>query len=165
MAEKKTQAVEDLLTMYKTLVFDLPLATVQRGLRTGSEKETTEAAWKGYDAAVRLATTTIDSLYRLPMFGDVIARSLEGMLRIQQVNNALAGAFFTGLWQTVGLPTAAETQALRAEVQALREELRSQHIDRLVKPKKKIFTPHDERHDTVAKARSHSTVSTMRTAA
>ena len=36
----------------------------------------------------------------------------------------MAGAFFAGLWQAVGLPTAAEAQALRAEVQALREELR-----------------------------------------
>ena len=126
MIDKKiTQSVEDLVTAHRTLVLDLPLAGAKWGLGIGGERETTEAAWKGYDASMRLATAAIDNLYRTPWFGEIMARSLDSALRWQRLRNALAGAFFTGLWQAVGLPTAAETQALRAEVQALREELRS----------------------------------------
>jgi len=126
VADKKiTRSLEDLMMVYKTLSLDLPLAGARWSLGLGGEKETTEVAWKGYDASVRLASTAIDNFYRTPLFGAVMARSLDRALRWQRLNNALAGAFFTGLWQAVGLPTAAETQALRAEVQALRHELRS----------------------------------------
>ena len=125
MAEKKSQSTEDLLTVYRTLFLDLPLAGTKWGLGIGKEKEVTETAWKGYDAWVRLASASTDGLYRNPLFGDLLARSLEGFLRWQRLSNALAGAFFAGLWQAVGLPRAAEVQALRSEAQALREELRS----------------------------------------
>ena len=126
MVDKKiTQSVEDLGTVNKTLWLDLPLARAKWGLGIGSERETLAAAWKGYDASMRLATAAIDNLYRTPLFGEILARSLDSALRWQRLSNALAGAFFTGLWQVVGLPTTAETHALRAEVQALREELRS----------------------------------------
>jgi hypothetical protein len=91
----------------------------------GKEKDVAEAAWKGYDAGVRVASAALDTLYRSPLFGNVLSRSLKGFLRWQRLSNALSGALFTGLWQTVGLPTAAETQALHSQVQALREELRS----------------------------------------
>ena len=125
MAEKKSQSTEDLLTVYKTLFLDLPLAGTRWGLGMSKEKEVTETAWKGYDAWARLASASIDNLYRNPLVGDLLARSLEGILRWQRLSNALAGAFFAGLWQAVGLPKSAEVQALQAEVQALREELRS----------------------------------------
>ena len=126
MVDKKiTQSVEDLGTVNKTLWLDLPLARAKWGLGIGSERETLAAAWKGYDASMRLATAALDNLYRTPLFGELMARSLDSALRWQRLSNALAGVFFTGLRQVVGLPTAAETQALRAEVQALREELRS----------------------------------------
>jgi len=138
MAEKNlTQGVEDLATIYKAFCLDLPLAGIKWRLGIGEERETAEAAWKGYDAGVRLATTAIDSLYRTPSFGEAAARSLNIFLRGQQIGNALAGAFFTGLWQTVGLPTAAETQTLRTEIQALREEVRASRTIPSVQPKKK----------------------------
>jgi hypothetical protein len=104
-----------------------------------------ETAWKGYDATVRLTTAAIDNLYRTPLFGEVTGRALEGVLRWQWVSNAVAGAFFTGLWQAVGLPTATETRALRSEVQALREEIRSQSLGLRVKRKEaKTSTQSDE---------------------
>jgi hypothetical protein len=138
MAEKNlTQSVEDWATLYKAFCFDLPLASVKWRLGIGQEKGTAEAAWAGYDAGVRLTTTAIDTLYRTPSFGEVAARSLNIFLRGQQISNALAGAFFTGLWQTVGLPTAAETQTLRTEIQALREEVRASRAVPSVQPKKK----------------------------
>ena len=51
------------MVVYKTLFFDLPLAGARWSLGLGGEKETAEAAWKGYDASVRLASTAIDNFY------------------------------------------------------------------------------------------------------
>jgi hypothetical protein len=130
MAEKTiTQGVEDLVTVYQTLFFDLPAVSTRWELGIGREKEITETAWKGYDAWVRLATVTIDNLYRIPLFGEVVARSLDATLRWQRLSNALVGASFAGLWPAIGLPTAAAVQGLRAEVQTLREELHSAATD------------------------------------
>lgn len=128
--------MEDLTAVYTTLFVDLPLSRVKRSLGLAEEKETTETAWKAYDASVRLATTTIDRLYRTPMFGEATARSLDLFLQGQRLSNAFSGAFFTNLWNTVGLPTAAENQALRAEVQALREEVRTLTTPFVVRRKK-----------------------------
>lgn len=167
MASKQTtQAVEDLATVYRTLAIDLPLAATRWGFGAGGEKETTEAAWKAYDAGVRLATTAVDSLYRSPLAGAVTARAFTMFLRGQQLSNALAGVVFTGLWQSVGLPTAAETQALRVEVQALREDVRAlgsaQSIRRRVKP----WSPAEERKDAVqSNPRQNGTAHPIRPAA
>ena len=115
MVDRKiTQSVEDLGTVNKTLWLDLPLAGAKWGLGSGSERETLAAAWKGYDASMRLATAALDNLYRTPLFDEIMARSLDSALRWQRLSNALAGVLFTRLRQVVGLPTAAETQALRA---------------------------------------------------
>ncbi|MEW6297782.1 MAG: hypothetical protein AB1671_08600 [Thermodesulfobacteriota bacterium] len=161
MSEKKIQGVEDLVTVYKTLFFDLPMAGAKWGLGIGTEKEATEAAWKGYDAAVRLSAATVDNFYRAPLFGEVMARSLDGLLRWQRLTNAAAGVVFPALWQAVGLPTAAETQALRAEVHALREELRAQRTGLSVKPKEQA-APVQRDH---AKARGTGAVKPIRPAA
>jgi hypothetical protein len=50
MAEKIPQGVEDLFTLYKTLLLDLPFAGGKWGLGIEKEKKVAEAAWKGYDA-------------------------------------------------------------------------------------------------------------------
>ena len=144
MADKQlTQTAEDLATVYKTLLLDLPVAATKWGLGSGGEQETTEAAWKAYDASVRLTSMTVDTLYRAPLFGEIAARSLNMFLRGQQLGNALAGVFFTGLWQSVGLPTATEVQALRAEVQALREDIRPLNVGVQVRKKKPAPTKSD----------------------
>lgn len=130
-------ALEDLTTAYTTLFIDLPLSGLKRTLGLAEEKETIETAWQAYDAGVRLATLAIDRLYRTPLFGETTARSLEMFLQGQRLTSALSGAVFTNLWNTVGLPTAAETQALRAEVQALREEIRPLTMPFTVRPKTK----------------------------
>lgn len=124
-APKEAQGLEDFVALYKSFFLDLPLAGVRWGLGMAEEQEVTRAAWNGYDAAVRLSTTAIDTLYQTPLFGHFIAQSLDGLLRWQRFGNALADTFFVALWQTVGLPTAAQTQALHTEVAALREEVRS----------------------------------------
>lgn len=133
--QKTTQSMDDVVTVTKTLLFDLPLARMRQRLGLGEEKETAATAWKGYDAGVRLVSSATDSLYRSSLFGNAIARSVDATLRWQRLSHAVTGAVFTGLWQAVGLPTAAETQALRSELQALREELRDQTNSIIVKPK------------------------------
>jgi hypothetical protein len=136
MADKQlTQTAEDLATVYKTLLLDLPLAATKWGLGLGVQQETTETAWKAYDASVRLTSTTVDTLYRAPLFGDIAARSLNVFLRGQQMRNALAGVFFTGLWQSVGLPTSTDVQTMRAEVQGLRDDVRALNLGVQVRKK------------------------------
>lgn len=124
-APKEAQGLEDFVTVYKSFFLDLPLAGIRWGLGMAEEQEVTQAAWNGYDAAVRLSTTAIDTLYQTPLFAHFMTQSLDGLLRWQRFSNALTDTFFTTVWQTVGLPTAAQTEALRTEVEALREEVRS----------------------------------------
>jgi len=144
MADQKTiKQMDDVMTVTKTLLFDLPLAHMRQRLGLGEEKETAETAWKGYDAGVRVVNAATDSLYRNPLFGNVAARSADMMLRWQRISSAVGGAVFAGLWQAVGLPTVAETQALRSEIRALREELRGQTNGITVKPK--VSEPHTKR--------------------
>ena len=95
--------------------------------------EATEAAWKSYDATAKLASSTIDDLYRNPLVGEMTATTLDTMLRWQRANTAMTGAFFTGMWKAMGLPTAGEMQALREEVRSLAEK--SQPVELQVKPK------------------------------
>jgi hypothetical protein len=148
-------AMEDLTTVYTTFVIDLPLSGLKWSLGLAEEKETTETAWNAYDASVRLATSTIDRLYRTPLFGDAMAHSLELFLQGQRFSSALSGAMFTNLWNTVGLPLASETQALRAEVQTLREEVRTMNIPFAVRPKTK--TSNDREDHTNGKAQTKIT--------
>jgi hypothetical protein len=150
-------ALEDLTTAYTTLFIDLPLSGLRRSLGLAEEKETTEAAWKAYDASIRLATSAIDRLYRTPLFGEATARSLDLFLQGQRLSNAFSGAVFTTLWNTIGLPTAAETQALRAEVQALREEIRPLTTPLAVRPKTKA--PREREHHTTDTAQAKPTKS------
>jgi len=119
MVTETSQREEDLVMVYQTLFLDLPFAGAKWGWGIGGEKETAEVAWEGYDAWIRWTSASIDSFYRNPFLGAVVARSLDGFLRWQRLNSALAGAFFAGVWQVVGLP------GITVEVQTLREESRA----------------------------------------
>jgi cobyrinic acid a,c-diamide synthase len=124
MIEKNlTQTLEDVVTVYKTLFCDLPLAGAKWGIGLDTEKATTETAWKAYDAGVRLATTAIDNLYRSSLFSEAVSRTLTQALRWQRIGNAVSGTVLTGLWRTLGVPTAAEVQSLSDHLQALETRL------------------------------------------
>jgi hypothetical protein len=140
-----TTEMNDFLKVYRNVFVDLPLTWVGQRLGLKEEKETTAVAWKGYDSSVQLANSGVESLYRSPLFGKVLGRSLEEVLRWQQVNKTVTEAFFTALWRSVGLPTADETQALRTQVEALREELRAQSDHLTVKPKVSQTSPKESR--------------------
>jgi len=126
MAEKRSQNVEDLLAITKTFFFDLPYTGVRLGLGVESMEVATKVVWKGYDAGVRLVTTAIDSLYRNPLYSEMLNRSLPGVLRWQKFSNALTETFFVGLWRTVSLPTSYEIQALHEDLRSLSAHLLSQ---------------------------------------
>ncbi len=128
MADKTAQKLEDLLTLYKATLVDLPLAGARWGWGMGEEKEVVEAAWKGYDAGVRLASTSVDDLYRDSVVSDFMARSLDGWLRWQRLSQAAASAFFAALWPAVGLPTAAAVQALSEELRSVDTRLKAQDV-------------------------------------
>jgi len=123
MAEQKSQGVEDLLAVTKMFFFELPYAGVRWGLGVGNTDTATKAAWQGYDAGVRLATTAIDTLYRNPLYGELLNRSLPGVLRWQKLGNALTETFFAGLWRTMNLPTSCEVQAFHEELRSLSAHL------------------------------------------
>ena len=127
--------MNEFLTAYTALWVDLPFAGLRIGLGMSDEKEATKAAWKSYDATVKLASATTDEMYRNPLVGEMTASTLDGMLRWQKASSALTGAFFTGMWKAMSLPTAGEVQALREEVRSLAE--RSQPVELQVKPKMK----------------------------
>ena len=126
MAEQAQHNVADLMTMYTATFLELPLAGTKWAWGVGREQEATEAAWKSYDAWVRLASASTDRLYRNSLFGEIVARTLDAGLRRQRLGNAWAGAFFGGLWPVVGLPTAAAVQALQEGVQSLTIRLAAQ---------------------------------------
>lgn len=126
MNDEKAQSVKDLLTLYKAIFLELPVAGSKLGLGIARDNnELEQAAWKAYDTWVRLATYSTDRLLTNPFLGASLGRSLPGFLQLQRLTNSMAGAFFGGLWSAVGLPASSEVQAIRVELQGLRLEFRS----------------------------------------
>lgn len=169
MEEQAQHHVTDLMTMYKAAFVDLPIVGAKWSWGMEVEQEAAQAAWRGYDAWVRLASAAIDGLYRNSLFVDIAIDAFERGLRWRRFSQTLTGAFFAGLWPAVGLPTATMVQALTEElqtltarlkaqdahIQALREELRSLMVD-LAVHKRKRAASHD-RIDASLKALSRKT--------
>ena len=121
--QQSSQGAIDFATAYKSFFFDLPMASLKWRLGVGEEKDAATAAWKGYDASVRMATAAIDALYRNPLFSDTFSRTLSTLLRWQQVGNTVNSTVFTSLWKTMGVPTAAELQGLSEQLRGLEQRL------------------------------------------
>ena len=126
MTKTPRQQMDDFFILTRSVFVDLPLTGIQWQWGVAKKEAVTETAWKGYDAGVRLATAAIDNLYRFPLTVEVLNRAAPTLLRWQRINNAVTGAVFTGLWQTIGLPTTAETRALREAVARLAADVRLQ---------------------------------------
>lgn len=123
MNDEKAQSVKDLLTLYKAIFLELPVAGSKLGLGIARDNnELEQAAWKTYDTWVRLATYSTNRLFTNPFLGASLGRSLPGFLQLQWLTNSIAGAFFAGLLSAVGLPTSSEVKAVRNELQGLRRE-------------------------------------------
>jgi len=110
-----SQKSEDLLQIYKTLTLGVPLASMRWAFGSAIDKESTVTLWKGYDASVRLATSTIDSLYRSQSLSEIVGTTVNQMLRIQQLSNAASRFFMTGLLQPLALPVTPEVQPPAAQ--------------------------------------------------
>ena len=110
---------EMVFALLRTALLDLPLVAVKRGFGKAEKRAVTDTAWKGYDASIRLASASIERLYGNGLLGALLGRSVHGLLRLQRLNNAVMGAFFTVLWRTADLPTATEMNAVREELRAL----------------------------------------------
>ena len=124
MAER-TQNAKDLLTLYKALLIELPVAGTKASLGVAKDNEVEETAWKAYEAWIRLVNRSTDALYQNPFFGDALGRTLPGLLRMQRLAGSVSGAVFAALRSAAGLPGASEVQAVRTELHDLRLELRN----------------------------------------
>src|SRR5262249_26783852 len=118
-----TEGATDLMTAYKSFFFDLPLANLKWSLGVGEEREATIAAWKGYDAGVRVTSAAIDALYQNSFFSEMFGRMLTATLRWQRFSSSFSGAILTSLWGTLGVSTSAEVQGLSEQVRALETRL------------------------------------------
>ena len=124
-AEEKgmNQRAEDLLQVYKTLTFDLPLASMRWAFGSANDKESTIAVWKGYDAGVRLAASSIDSLYRSQSLSEIVGNTVNQMLRLQQLSNAARSFFTTSLWRPLAPSATLPVQSLTVPVQTMAPHL------------------------------------------
>jgi hypothetical protein len=84
-----------------------------------------EVAWKTYDSIVGFAKQTTDGMFSNASVGQLLGGTIDLMLRWQRFNTAVAGAFFGAFWPAIGLPTAPEVAAMRADIRGLREMLRA----------------------------------------
>jgi len=121
----KNQNAKDLLTLYKTLFIELPISGAKSTLGIAKDNELENHAWNAYDSWIRLMSSSTSALYQNPFFGDALGRNLPGLLRSQQITNALSGAFFAVVRTITGMASAVDVQAVRGEVRDMRLELRS----------------------------------------
>jgi len=104
---------------------DLPLATMRRLLGRADDLDMNLVGWKAYDGVISITNQANDALLSSPRLAAALSRASELALQWQRVSQSIAGAFFATLWPNVGLPTAKEIDALKAEVHGMREELRA----------------------------------------
>ena len=132
MSQPKSELKTGLVALAEVALIDLPAAVTLKTFRADTDGELYKAGWKAYAAATGLATELTNRAYRSPGIAKVGARMIENTLKTQRVMDAVAGAFFSALWPSVGLPTASDIEALRRDVKALREEVRAAAIEREV---------------------------------
>ena len=125
MSIERPGLAKDFVKLFEAAWVDLPVAAAKRLFGDQDENAVREAGWKTYDAWIRLANDTSNSIYANPTFGTVAGRGIQAGLQVRRVVDAVASAIFSNLWPAIGLPTATDLQALRADVKALREELRT----------------------------------------
>jgi hypothetical protein len=128
--QSKIRSFEDATTLVRSLVPDLKLVEARRLLAAGPDKAAADAAWTAYDAAIRLANSSLEAVSRQPAFGRLANRGLASLLRWRRVGAAVRDASVTALWQALNVPTADQLQIVRIEIEALRTEIRKQEAAR-----------------------------------
>lgn len=130
MSQSKSELKTGLLALAEVAVIDLPAALTLRAFKSETDGDLYKAGWKAYEAATGVVTDLTNRAYANKGFAKVGARMLERTMRTQRVVDAMAGAFFSALWPSVGLPTASDIETLRRDVKALREEVRAVAYER-----------------------------------
>ncbi len=115
-------ALDHLVKAAEAAFIDVPFAALKRMVARGDEREIYAVGWKAYDALINFANDATNRLYTNERYGRWSGRAIELALRWYRFNSAVQGAFFAALWPSIGLPTAAEIEAVREDLRALREE-------------------------------------------
>jgi hypothetical protein len=118
-------ALDHLVKAAEAAFIDAPFALLKRAVAGGDEREVYAAGWKAYDALINFAAEATNRLYTNESYGRFAGRTIEIALGVNRVNSAVSDALFAVLWPALGLPTAAEIEALREEVGALHDEFRA----------------------------------------
>jgi hypothetical protein len=130
MSQPKSELTTGIRALAEVAIVDLPAALTLRTFKADTNNELYKAGWKAYEAATGMVTDLTNRAYANRSIARVGARMLENSLKTQRVVDAFAGAFFSALWPSLGLPMAADIEALRRDVKALREEIRTAEYDR-----------------------------------
>jgi len=125
MSQPKSELKTGLFTLAEVALIDLPAAVTLRAFKAETDGELYKVGWKAYEAATGVVTELTNRAYANRSIANVGARMLENGLRTTRVVDAVAGAFFSALWPSLGLPMASDIEALRRDVKALREEVRA----------------------------------------
>ena len=125
---------DEMLKLAQCLMPEPPTSKVKRMVANitdkGIDRQLHELGWKAYDTVIGAANSATNTVFTSPTVGNVLGGAIDIMLRYQRFNAAVAGAFFSALWPSVGLPSAAEVESVRGEVRAMREELRDAVAER-----------------------------------
>jgi hypothetical protein len=130
MSQPKSELKTGLLALAEVALIDLPAAVTLRTFKAETDGELNQVGWKAYEAATGIVNDLTNRAYANRRVARVGVRMLERGLRTQRVVDAVAGAFFSALWPSVGLPMASDIEALRRDVKALREEVRAAAFER-----------------------------------
>jgi hypothetical protein len=124
MSQPKAELKTGLLALAEVALIDLPAAVTLRAFKAETDNELYKVGWKAYEAATGVVTDLTNRAYTNRSIARVGARLLENTMKTQRVVDSVAGAFFSALWPSLGLPMASDIEALRRDVKALREEVR-----------------------------------------
>jgi len=130
MNQPKSELRTGLLALAEVALIDLPAAATLRAFKAETDGELYKAGWKAYEAATSMVTELTNRAYANRSIAKVGARMIENTMKTQRVMDAVAGAFFSALWPSVGLPTASDIEAIRRDVKSLREEIRTAEYER-----------------------------------
>jgi cytochrome P450 len=125
---------DEILKLAQSLMPEAPTAKVKQLIAGIADKNIDrklhEVGWKAYDAVVFASHQAVGRVQSNSTFGQVLGTAIDVTLRWQRFQVAAAGAFFSALWPSLGLPSAVEIESLRRDVRELRDELRDTLAER-----------------------------------
>ncbi len=116
--ETQPSIAQDFLALQRSLFVEVPLTLARGFFGRGTQRENVDVGWKAYDSWIRLATTSVNDLYRSAWFGQTMITAFEGLVQLQRLSNVVTGSVFPTVWRIAGLATASDIQTVREEIQA-----------------------------------------------